>query len=353
MLALSTTAFAGLILLVLGLGWLVYALMNQGAARKELGSEIELAANRKPYYSDEELEGKRLELVQFLGVLLLVVLVIGLPLYWVFEPTRQAGAVEQQEETFIGWGEGLFDTTANGGFNCAGCHGGLTATGGNAAGTVTDPLTNEVRAVNFIAPALNTVLYRFDETELTYIINYGRPGTPMSAWGLVGGGPLNSQQVETLVAYIRSIQVPREGCDTGEADDPNCPTGHLPAAMQEEIDAEARRLVEAGTYDTYGQALFNLGLSGGAYSCARCHTEGWNYGEPGESGAGRLGWNLTGGRANMAFPDETALLDFLSEGTVQGAGYGQGGQGTGRMPGFGSTLTDEQIEAIADYIRGL
>jgi hypothetical protein len=26
----------------------------------------------------------------------------------------------------------LFDVTANGGFNCAGCHGGMKATGGNA-----------------------------------------------------------------------------------------------------------------------------------------------------------------------------------------------------------------------------
>ena len=61
----------------------------------ELGSEIELAPNRRPYYNDEELEGARLELVQFVGVLLLIVIVIGLPLYWVFEPSRQAGAREQ------------------------------------------------------------------------------------------------------------------------------------------------------------------------------------------------------------------------------------------------------------------
>ena len=43
------------------------------AARPELGSEIELAPNRKPYYDDETLEGTRLERVQLIGVLLLVV----------------------------------------------------------------------------------------------------------------------------------------------------------------------------------------------------------------------------------------------------------------------------------------
>ena len=81
--------------------------LNSRSARKEVGSEIELAANRKPYYDDEVLEGKRLERVQLIGVLLLVVIVIGLPLYWVLEPSRQAGATEGIEKRLAGWGEGL------------------------------------------------------------------------------------------------------------------------------------------------------------------------------------------------------------------------------------------------------
>jgi mono/diheme cytochrome c family protein len=28
------------------------------------------------------------------------------------------------------------------------------------------------------------------------------------------------------------------------------------------------------------------------------------------------------------------------------------GQGSGRMPGYGSTLTDDQIRAIVNYVRG-
>ena len=39
-----------------------------------------------------------------------------------------------------------------------------------------------MRAVTWAAPALNTVLYRFDESEVRYILTYGRPGSPMSAW---------------------------------------------------------------------------------------------------------------------------------------------------------------------------
>ena len=139
MVALATTAFAWIVFTVVLVGFLIYAALNQRAARKELGSEIELAPNRKPYYNDEELEGKRLELVQLVGVLLLVVIVIALPLYWVLEPIRQAGAKEQAADTLAGWGENLFRPTAEGGFNCAGCHGGMNATGGNAPGTVTDP----------------------------------------------------------------------------------------------------------------------------------------------------------------------------------------------------------------------
>ena len=33
--------------------------------------------------------------------------------------------------------------------------------------------------------------------------------------------------------------------------------------------------------------------------------------------------------------------------------YGLNGQGTGRMPGFGALLTDEQITAVVEYVRSL
>ena len=175
----------------------------------------------------------------------------------------------------------------------------------------------------------------------------------MSGWGLDGGGPLNAQQVETLVAYIRSIQIPRENCAEAETDDPNCPTGHLPAAEQEAIEASARASVEDGTYGSYGEALFNLALGGGAYSCARCHTQGWSWGDPGVPGLGAFGWNLTGGAVNAHFPNEQDMIEFIKNGSVLGARYGIQGQGSGRMPGFGAMLTDEQIMAIVEYVRSL
>ena len=97
----STTAIAWVILLVTLIGWIIYIVANRKAARPELGAELELAANRRPYFDDEELEGKRLERVQMIGLLFLVVLVIGLPLYWVLEPGRMAGASDQKDATFF------------------------------------------------------------------------------------------------------------------------------------------------------------------------------------------------------------------------------------------------------------
>ena len=291
--------------------------------------------------------------MQFVSVILLVVIVIGLPLYWVLEPARMAGATEGKEKRFVSWGAGLFAPTADGGFNCAGCHGGMKASGGVAPFNITDGRTGEVRAVEWFAPALNTVFYRFDESEVRFIIVYGRTFSPMSPWGLEGGGPLNAQQVDTLLAYIKSIQIEREDCAAGEDDPQLCASGHLPADDQADIEQLARRAVEDGQYSSYGEALFNLDLASGAYSCARCHTMGWSWGDPGVAGQGAFGWNLTGGAVNAHFPSEEDMIDFVKDGSTLGAKYGKQGQGTGRMPGFGALLTDEQITAIVDYVRSL
>ena len=43
--------------------------------------------------------------------------------------------------------------------------------------------------------------------NVTTIITYGRPGTPMQAWGVAGGGPKNDQSIQDLVAFLRTIQL--------------------------------------------------------------------------------------------------------------------------------------------------
>jgi mono/diheme cytochrome c family protein len=356
----STQSIAIIILAVLTAGWLVYFLWNVWrGARPEIGSELELAPNRKPYFDDDVLEGRRLERVQAIGLLMLVITVVGLALYWLHEPARQAGAVEGFNQRFAHWGSLDFATTADGGFNCAGCHGGMKAQGGVAPYTVTDARTGEVKAVNWNAPALNTVLYRFSTDEVTFILTYGRPFSPMSAWGVAGGGPMNDQQISDLIEYIKSIQVPMEGCPSGEI---ICEDGHLPAGdpakpaanTQADIQAEAEKSVQDGTYKTLGEALFNLSLNSGAYSCARCHTQGWSYGDPKLSGGGSaLGPNLTNGDTVRQFPDVDDHVTFVETGSEDGKKYGQQGQGSGRMPAFGQMLTTEQIQAIVEYERSL
>jgi mono/diheme cytochrome c family protein len=339
-------------LVVITGGWIVYGLFNVVAGRREVGAEIELAANRKEYYDDETLEGPRLERVQLLGVIMLAIIVVALPLYWIFEPSRQAGAQEGWDNRFASWGSQLFASTADGGFNCAGCHGGMAGVGGEAPFTVTDPFTQEVQAVNWKAPAVNTVYYKFDESEVRFILNYGRPFSPMSPWGLVGGGPMNTQQIDNLLAYMKSIQIPRENCAEGE-DPLVCDSGNLPAELQADIQAAAERAVADGEAGSIGEALFNLELGAGAYSCARCHTLGWSFGQPGVPGQGAFGWNLTGGSVNAHFADDEQLVSFLKSGSEFGKLYGLQGQGSGRMPGFGSVLTDEQIREIVEYVRSL
>ena len=47
------------------------------------------------------------------------------------------------------------------------------------------------------------------------------------------------------------------------------------------------------------------------------------------------------------------MFDFVQSRLGQRAGLRPAAQGTGRMPGFGTMLTDEQIQAIVEYVRSL
>ncbi len=361
--ALATTAFAWVIFGVLFVGWILYAIFNVRGGKREVGSEIELAANRKKYYDDETLEGPKLERTQLLAVLFLVVSVIALPLYWVFEPQRLDNASYGWDKRFASWGSDLFAPTAEGGFNCAGCHGGMQGAGNEADYTVTDKRTGEVEAVKWKAPALNTVLYRFSEAEVRFILVYGRPFSPMSPWGIDGGGPMNDQQIDTLIEYLKSIQLTPESCAgdvnfPGDKADPAiCDGGVLPASEAEAVEKSARDAMAAaaaaGTPISYGEALFNNSLASGAYSCARCHTDGWSYGQQASTGIGGIGPNLTGGSTNTKFTTEAEMIDFIKSGSQNGKKYGSQGQGSGKMPAFGHMLTDEQIKAIVEYVRSL
>jgi mono/diheme cytochrome c family protein len=316
-------------------GWAVYGLINIRLGRPEVGSEIELAANRKPYYDDDTLETTKLDRTLRLGVLGLAIVAMFLPLYWLREPSRQAGALNGYEKTFAARGEEMFAPTEQGGFNCAGCHG-PKGVGGVANYTITDSNGKFVAQVKWQAPALNTVLLRYSREEVTYVLTYGRPYSPMPAWGLTGGGPLNDQQLQNLVDYMATIQLsPKEAR----------------AAAEEEL----KKAMATGAWKSEGEALFNLGyadgFAGGAYACGRCHTQGWTYGEKGPDGGGAFGPNLY--NVEDQFPDAKKHIEFVTEGSEEGKLYGVHGQGSGRMPAFGQMLTADQIKAIVEYERSL
>jgi mono/diheme cytochrome c family protein len=187
------------------------------------------------------------------------------------------------------------------------------------------------RKVSWTAPAVDTALLKFSPEEVTTILTYGRANTPMPAWGVAGGGPMNDQQISDLVAYLDSIKLtPQKARDRALED----------ATTQAKLD---------GGSASDGETLFKT-------NCARCHTQGWSIGEPTVMGGGAFGPNLTGGVTVRQFPEEDAMIEFITNGSEFGKPYGtrgQGGSEGGGMPGFGKVLTPEQIKAIVEYERGL
>ena len=325
-------SFGIVVALLVTVGWILYLVANVKKAKPEIGSELELAANRKPYFDDEGLEGPRLDRVLTWGLISLTLIGLGLPLYWLAEPGRQAGAVNDFDEVFASRGEGLFAATADGGFNCAGCHGGLAGVGGEVAYTLTDPDTGRLRQVNWYAPSLNDVTLRMTDEQIYDVLVYGRPFSPMPAWGLEGGGPMNDQQIDNLIAYLHSIEITPEEAQQQAA---------------ELAEAELTRLEEGAGEDgaqsaTLGAALFNT-------NCARCHTLGWSYDEPRPPGSGAMGPPLY--NARNQFPSREDHIGFVTEGAQDGERYGLNGQSSGRMPYFSQVLTAEQIAAIVEYER--
>lgn len=318
------------VVVVLTLGWAAFLLAN---LRKEgtppAGSEMELAPNRRPYLDDDDLEGPRLDKALFAGLVLMVITAVGLPLYWANEPSRQDGAVRGFDNRAVQRGFILFQPAGSpvpegniGHFGCGGCHG-TEGQGGSTKYVMPDPLNPEKppREVTWQVPALNTVLLRYDKDEVKAILVYGRTNTPMPPWGVMGGGPMNDQQIDDLVAYLDSIQL-----------DP--------------ADVKKKNLDEFGTD---GAKLFD-GF------CSRCHTLGWSIGEPQEVGGGAFGPDLRGGVTVRQFPDPKTHTEFITEGAEYAKPYGLrgvGGNEGGGMPGFGKMLTKEQIDAIVEYERSL
>ena len=245
-LAASTQRSIGLVIaVVVAVGFSVYVLFNLRQGRKEIGAEVELAPNRKPYYDDDTLETKRLDIALAGGVATLIIIALALPLYWLGEPGRQKGFDEFTETVFASRGGEAYEEL------CAQCHG-AGGVGGQAAFTVLDDEGRYISSVNWTAPALNNILYRFTTDEVLHTLNYGRPQSPMPAWGAPGGGPLTSQQLETIIEYLSVIQLTPEQMEK-----------EVQAGLRESVLKEVRdqnpEAEETELQEAYNLLFFGLG----------------------------------------------------------------------------------------------
>jgi mono/diheme cytochrome c family protein len=89
-------------------------------------------------------------------------------------------------------------------FACFSCHG-----PGGSGGVASYVEKRSGVTVQWAAPSIDDIFYRYDEGEVNFWVTFGRGNTPMPAWGLEGGGPLNQAQVVDVVNYLRTIQVPQ------------------------------------------------------------------------------------------------------------------------------------------------
>jgi mono/diheme cytochrome c family protein len=204
-------------------GALIVYVFRSVLSPKRARREEKTPANLTPFLEDEVLESRRLERVQAWSLIFAAVFAISLPLYWLREPTREHQSTSYFDKNSVARGAVLFANAASPEYDaavslqCANCHGQK-----GVGGIAPTALPGSTVKVNWKVPPLNTEALRFEEDtdclsqsrrqpnticDLSDIITYGRPGTPMQPWGVVGGGPKNDQSIADLVSYIESIQL--------------------------------------------------------------------------------------------------------------------------------------------------
>jgi mono/diheme cytochrome c family protein len=177
------------------LGWLTF-LVNQTRVRRRREAAPQ---NLSPFLTDDDLESKRLNKVLLSALIATAVMAIVMPVYYLNETARQEAAAETFHEIAVERGEEWYIS-----FQCGDCHG---ADGGGGGATFIEARSGLATA--WAAPSINDVLYRYDEDEVRYWLIYGRQGSPMPAWGVEGGGPMDEQQIDEILAFLEEIQIPQ------------------------------------------------------------------------------------------------------------------------------------------------
>jgi mono/diheme cytochrome c family protein len=174
--------------------------------------------------------------------------------------------------------------------NCASCHGDLGEGG-----------TNPARAGDIIAPISTAEYLRTrDDQTLRAIVAQGQPNFGMSPFGDSFGGPLNDEQVDAIVAFMRAW----------EANPPVDLPPEVPEVPQP----------TASGREVYGQL------------CTQCH---------GDRGEGGIGTAL-GDQAWQSANNDSAIFDSINIGHDATA-----------MIAWGEILTSQQIEQVVSHLRTL
>jgi mono/diheme cytochrome c family protein len=168
--------------------------------------------SRRPGPTDEALEGPILERYQAWGLIFTAFLAIFLPVLYLREPARQAGATEAFLDLSRERGHATFEQF------CARCHG-ADAHGGTVP-RFKPPDNPNAEPADYPAPDLTKIYERHPGQRVADVasktINAGRPGTPMPAWGVRNNGPMNDQQIIDLVNWLLSIQADKKPRDPVE-----------------------------------------------------------------------------------------------------------------------------------------
>jgi mono/diheme cytochrome c family protein len=172
---------------------------------------------------------------------------------------------------------------------CAACHGDFGEGGRNPA-----------RADDIIAPISSAEFLKTrDDSTLRAVIAQGQPNFGMSPFGTAYGGPLEDDEIDAIVAFIRSWEA------------------NPPVELPPEVAATPVSLTGPDIY---------------AEVCVQCH---------GPEGEGGIGPSLRDPELQERYTDQT-LFDIISEGHKASA-----------MIAWGEILTSEQIEQLVVFIRGL
>jgi mono/diheme cytochrome c family protein len=242
--------------------WVGYVVINSRRRTRPVETP---APNQEFFMDNEGLENDRLTRVLTAAVIAAAVLAIVTPIYFVNETGRQEAAAEEIHEDYLHFGEEWWVK-----FECTACHG---PDGGGGGAEIVEERSG--LTASWAAPAINDVFFRYDEEEVRHWIVNGRAGTPMPASGLDGGGAMTVQEIDQVVDYLKSLQIPQMEA-FAKADDAVIAAldriAGAESSIQTRIVIEETALMDIqdgpGQYNVIGSMPGDVdGLLGGAGTC--------------------------------------------------------------------------------------